>query len=106
MKQNTHNTAALNYTSIGVLNVFLLAAAIFLIMYFVIISNVVTASNYKIGLLKEELSALTETNGLLTAQKLSVEDSSTILNFAQTNHMVEAGHITHIFESGNVALQN
>jgi len=105
VKQKIYNTTTLNYTGIGVLNVFLLAAAVFLIMYFVIISNVITASNYGIRLLKEELSGLTEMNGILTAQKLSVEDSSAILNFAQAHHMVEVAHVTHIFESGNVALK-
>ena len=92
-----------SYSVTGVLNVFLLAAAIFLMMYFVVVSNVITSSNYRIGLLSEELSGLTEVNGVLTAQKLSIEGSSTILNFAQGHHMVEAGYITHIFESGNVA---
>lgn len=105
MKQPKYNTTTLNYTSIGVLNVFLLAATLFLIMYFVIISNITTASNYKIGLLNEELSELIETNGLLTAQKLSIEDSSIILNFAQAHNMTEAGRITHIFESSGVALK-
>jgi len=94
-----------NYTIIGVLNVFLLAAAIFLMMYFVVASNVITSSNYRTGLLNEELSGLAELNGLLTAQKWSIENSSAVLNFAQAHNMVEAAHITHIFESGNVALQ-
>lgn len=105
MKRNKQNTPTLSYTGIGVLNVFLLAATVLMMMYFVIVSNIVTASNYGIGLLNEELAGLTETNGVLTAQKLSIEDSSAILNFAQAHHMVEAGHVTHIFESGNVALQ-
>ncbi len=103
MKQNLHNTTTLNYTGIGVLNVFFLAAAIFLMMYFVVVSNVITSSNYRIGLLNEELSGLTERNGLLTAQKLSVENSSSILNFAQDHQMVEAKYVAHIFESGEVA---
>lgn len=91
------------YTSTGVLNVFLLAAVIFLLMYFVVVSNITTSSNYRIGLLNEELSGLTETNGLLTAQRLLIEDSSSILDFAWSRHMVEAKHVTHIFESGDVA---
>lgn len=93
------------YTGTGVLNVFLLVAAIFLMMYFVVISNVITSSNYRIGLLNEKLFDLTEINGLLTAKKLSIESSSTILDFAQDQHMVEAGHVVHIFESKDVALQ-
>ena len=105
MKQNIYNTAAFNYTGIGVLNVFLLMAAVFLMMYFVVVSNVITSSNYKIGFLNEELSDFTEINGLLTAQKLSIEDSSIILNFAQRHHMIQVAHITHIFEGGNVALK-
>ncbi|HXK40971.1 MAG TPA: hypothetical protein VJ046_02625 [Candidatus Paceibacterota bacterium] len=105
MKQLKHNTHTLNYTGIGVFNVFLLAAAIFLTMYFVVVSNVITSSNYRIGLLNEELSGLTELNGLLTAQKLSIEDPSSILSFAQGQNMVQATYVSHIFESGNVALQ-
>ncbi|OGN03534.1 MAG: hypothetical protein A2655_04850 [Candidatus Yanofskybacteria bacterium RIFCSPHIGHO2_01_FULL_43_42] len=104
MKQPRHNTTALNYTGTGVFNVFLLAAVIFLMMYFVVVSNIITSSSYRIGVLTEELSGLTEINGLLTAQKLSIEDSS-MLSFAQGQNMVQATHVSHIFESGNVALQ-
>lgn len=104
MKQK-HGTIAINYTGIGVLNVFLLAAAVFLMIYFVVVSNIITSSNYKIGLLNEELSGLAEVNGTLTAQKLSIENSSAIFNFAQAHQMVQATYVTHIFESGNVALQ-
>ncbi|MBI2674642.1 MAG: hypothetical protein HYX22_02820 [Candidatus Yanofskybacteria bacterium] len=98
-----HNTNTSTYTYTGVLNVFLLAAVIFLMMYFVVVSNVVTSSNYRIGLLNEELSGLVGANGLLTAQKLSIEGSSSILNFARGHQMVEAKFVTHIFERGEVA---
>lgn len=111
MKKNSRGTTASTcgelvesaYTGIGVLNVFLLAAAVFLMMYFVVVSNIITSSNYKIGILNEELSDLIETNGFLTAQKLSVEDSSAVLDFVQNHNMVEAKYATHIFESGEVA---
>ena len=105
MIQNSHNSATFKYTGTGVLNVFLLAAVVFLMMYFVVVSNITTSSGYKIGKLSEELSGLTEINGLLTAQKLSIEGSSIILNFAQGHQMVETKYVTHIFESGDVALQ-
>jgi len=101
-KYNT-NTVAFNYTGVGVLNVFLLAAVVFLMLYFVVVSNIITSSNYKIGLLNEKLSDLTEINGLLTAQKLSIENSSSILSFARDHNMVEAKYVTHIFESGEMA---
>lgn len=91
------------YTGIGVLNVFLAAAIIFLAMYFVVVTNGITASKYRVGLLNGELAGFTETNGLLTARKLSIEDSSVILDFARSRQMVEAGRVTHIFESGEVA---
>ena len=104
MKQNTRKSTTFNYTGIGVLNVFLLAAVIFMVIYFVVVSNVVTASNYKIGVLNQELSGLIESNGVLTAQKLSIEDSSTILNFAENYNMIEAKHVSHIFENSDVAL--
>ena len=100
-----HKITTFNYTGIAVINVFLAAAAIFSMIYFVVASNIVAASSYKISLLGDELSALFETNGLLTAQKLSIEDSPAILNFARSRHMVEAGHVTHIFENSDVALQ-
>ena len=104
-KKAVNNAFTSDYTGIGVLNVFLAAAVIFLVIYYVAVSNVITASSYKIGLLEEELSDLIGSNGVLTAEKLSIEDSSTILNFAEGYHMVEAKHITHIFESGDVALR-
>lgn len=106
MKMKTKpNTSASDYTGIRILNVFLLAATVFLMMYFVVVSNVMISSNYNGGLLNEKLSGLTEINGLLTAQKLLIENSLAILNFAQDHNMVEAKYVTHIFESGEVALQ-
>ena len=105
MIKNSRGAITSTYTGIGVLNVFLLASAVFLMIYFVVVSNVITSSNYKIGILNEELSGLIETNGFLTAQKLSVEDSSAVLDFVQNHNMVEAKYATHIFESEEVALQ-
>ena len=105
MTQNQNNKIAFNYTHTGVLNVFLAAATVFLMIYYAIISNVVTASSYRIGLLNDEFSRLLEVNGTLTAQKLLIEDSSITLDFVKSHNMAEAGHVTHIFESGDVALQ-
>lgn len=78
---------------------------IFIVIYYVAVSNVVTASSYRIDLLNEELSDLIGSNGVLTAKKMSIENSSTILDFAEGYRMVEAKRITHIFESGDVALK-
>lgn len=103
MKKNSRVITVSIYTSIGFLNVFLLVATVFLMMYFVVVSNIITSSNYKIGILNEELSGLIETNGFLTAQKLAVENSSAVLDFVQNHNMVEAKYATHIFESEEVA---
>lgn len=103
-----HKVTTLNqtyYNGTAVFNIFLIAAVLFLLIYYVIISNMITASRYKISLLNNKLSGLIETNGVLTAQKLSIEDSPVILNFIRSYNLVEATHITHIFESGDVALQ-
>lgn len=104
-----NKTIALNrsfYDGTAVLNVFLLAGAILLLIYYVIISNMITASHYRVSLLNNELADLTETNGLLTAQKLSMEDSLAVVDFAQSHNMVEARFVSHIFENSDVALKN
>ncbi len=111
MRHNRHNANAevvnrithFDYTVTGVLNVFLAAAVIFLTIYYVVVSNAITASNYRIGLLNRELSDVTEINGTLTAQELFIEGSSVILNFARNHNMVEASYVTHIFEGSDVA---
>ena len=54
MKQKISNTTVLNYNGTAVLNVFLAAAIAFLMIYFVIVSNIMTASKYKTGLLNQE----------------------------------------------------
>lgn len=105
MKQDSHKTNIFNYDATAVLNVFLAAAVIFLLIYYVIISNVITASSYRTSLLNERLFNLTGVNGILTAQKLLIEDSSTIRDFAESRQMIEARRATHIFESSDVALQ-
>ena len=96
-------TNNMTYTGTGVLNMFLTAIFIFLTMYFIIVSNHITASNYKIGLLNEKLFGLIEINGVLTAEKLLIEDSSAILDFAVNHNMLEAKYVTHIFEDSDVA---
>ncbi|MEK7138593.1 MAG: hypothetical protein AAB799_00230 [Patescibacteria group bacterium] len=105
MRSKSSNTITFNYNGIAVLNVFLAALIASLMIYFVVVSNIITASKYKVGLLNKELSNVTETNGLLTAQKLLTEDPSAVINFAQSQHMVEAKYVTHIFEESDVALQ-
>ena len=102
----SHNYNDNNYTGVSVLNMFLIAAIMFMAIYYVVISNTITSSNYRIGLLNSKLASLMESNGLLTAQRLSIENSSTILNFAESRQMVKMGHVTHIFESGDVALSH
>lgn len=102
MKNKSNN---LVYTGTTVLNVFLLAAIVFLMMYFVVVSNTITSFSYKLGLLNEELSGLMETNALLIAQKLSIENSSATIQFAESHDMVQVGHVTHMFDSADVALQ-
>jgi hypothetical protein len=99
LKNNTIN----HFTNTAILNIFLITTTIFLLFYFVIVSNIITSSNYKIKLLNDELSKLTETNSLLTSKKLSIEDSLILMDFVKENNMVEADFITHIFENGNVA---
>lgn len=105
MKQNLHNNMPLSYNRVAVLNIFLAVATIFFVIYYVIISNMISASKYKINLLGQKLADLTEESGFLTAQKLSVDGFSVILDFANAHHMTEAQHVTHIFEKSGVAIQ-
>jgi len=103
MKQKISNTTVLNYNGTAVLNVFLAAAIAFLMIYFVIVSNIMTASKYKTGLLNQELMDLSEVNGQLTSRKLLTDVPSEVINFAQSQNMIEAKHVTHIFEDSDVA---
>lgn len=106
MKQNLYNNTALNYNrGVVVLNMFLVATTVFLIIYYVTISNTITSSKYKLSLLEKKLTDLIEKNSFLTAQKLSVDNFSAILGFAGTYRLVETRHVTHMFEKSGVAIQ-
>lgn len=96
---------AFDYGATAALNMFLFAAAVFALIYYVVISNSITAARYQIGNLGNELVAATEENAVLTEKKLSLENSSDILEFAESRQMAKATRVTHLFENGNVALQ-
>ncbi len=76
-----------------------------MVLYYILWANGLTAENYRIGMLRDQLNRLTETNGSLQAQKSLTEDPVAALQFAQDQHMVQASNISYVFESGNVALQ-
>lgn len=103
MNRSTINSTT--YTSTGVLNVFLVAAVMFLLIYYVLLSNSTTSSKFKVGVSNETLASLMESNGALTAQKLLVEDSQVLLDFAHAHYMVETKYVAHVFENNEVALQ-
>ena len=46
---------------------------------------------------------VSEVNGQLTSRKLLTDVPSEVINFAQSQNMIEAKHVTHIFEDSDVA---
>lgn len=76
-----------------------------LVVYYVVQSNIVAASNYKVSVLNQKFQSLNEVRSSLAAQKLAIEDPAQVLSFALSRNMVEAKNAAYLFENGNVAFQ-
>lgn len=75
-----------------------------LVVYYVVQANIIAASNYKVGLLNQQLESLNEVRSSLAVQKSSMEDPARILDFALSQNMVEAKNVVYLFENKEVAL--
>jgi hypothetical protein len=88
------------------LNSSLLIIAGALLMFYVFGVNNIAAGNYRIGTLQGELGKVTEENGALLADKLTMESSPSVKEYATRSGLVEAVSVIHIFENKGVALGN
>jgi len=101
VKEIRHNPIGL----VCILNSTLLFMTLFLVIFYIIQANIVTANRHKINLLREDLGFLNETLSSLEIKKTSFEDTFLVLNFALSHNMVEAKDAVYLFEKGNVALR-
>ncbi len=84
-------------------NIVFIGIATLLLFYYVMMANSIASRNYKIQALRDKISSLTEESSTLMSQKLILEAPAAILEFAKSNHLVEAKNISYIFENKNVA---
>jgi hypothetical protein len=85
------------------MNIILLLAISFVLIYYVSISNSVASRHYESRVLGEKLSSLSEANSGLISKKIQLEQPSVLISLANDMNMVEALNIQHIFEKGAVA---
>lgn len=86
-------------------NVALAVLISLLLVYYVVTANSITAWNYKIQKINQNIVSLGETGSALAAQQSSLEDTGLLADFAKNNNMTEAQNIVYLFESKNVALR-
>lgn len=101
VKELKHNPIS----TIFIVNTIIMLVAGLLMVYYVVQANIIAASNYKIGLLNQELESLNEIRSSLVAQKALMEDPSEVLSFALSHNMVEAKNAVYLFENPDVAFQ-
>lgn len=87
------------------LNILLIVLILISALTYVVWANIVTVHTYSLSSLQDELNKLNETHALLANQKSLASDPGTIKEYARDHGMVEAGNISYIFESGDVALE-
>jgi len=87
----------------AILNVFLIALAGGLLLFYIIEANAIAADQYTTQALNREVQALSETHMELSQQQAQFEDPSALFSFALEHNMIEAKEISYLFESGNVA---
>ncbi|MEK7138461.1 MAG: hypothetical protein AAB787_03050 [Patescibacteria group bacterium] len=73
--------------------------------YYIAEVNAVASGRYYISAQRVEISKLTETQSLLSAEKSETENPVSATIFAQSQHMIEAKDIVYVFENNNVALR-
>ena len=84
-------------------NIMFIGIASLLLFYYVMMANVVTAKNYRIQTLRNQIELLAEANSGLMAQKLALETPNVLFEFANSHNLVEAKNISYIFENKDVA---
>ena len=101
MKQADRTTTELGL--IAWANLALIGVCIIALFYYVAIANSISGKNYKIQGLRINLGVLTEINGTLVSQKMSLENVVVLRNLAKSLNLVEAKNISYIFENKNMA---
>ena len=84
-------------------NTSMVGVVVLLLLYYVLMANSITETNYRIQTLQDKVLTLTEVNSVLMSQKISKENPVVLIQFAKANNLVEARNITYIFQNKNVA---
>ena len=92
------------FNTYPLINAFLLAVCAALIFYYVLSANGLTAANYRISSLREDIIRATDRQTELSTQAARLEDTDAIRDFAAAHQMVLSKDTPYLFEKGNVAL--
>lgn len=85
------------------INIVLIGVCLSLFFYYIAAANSITDKNYKILELRVKLDNLTETSGVLAAERLSLESIAVLRSLAGSLDLVEAKDVSYIFENKNLA---
>ncbi|HWA64578.1 MAG TPA: hypothetical protein VG866_01890 [Candidatus Paceibacterota bacterium] len=97
-------TVRTSRSSIGFVNIGLLALCAGLLLYYVVLVNGWTAAKYRISSLQNQLSYYTDLHSSLIDQQSELQNSEDVAAFAAAHNMVAAHDISYVFENGNIAL--
>ena len=86
-------------------NIALIGIASLLLFYYVMMANSIASKSYNTQVLQNKIEKLSEVNSQLMSQKLTMDTPAKLLEFANSQQLVEAKNISYIFERKNVALQ-
>jgi len=92
----------LSFISLINLGLALLSAAF--LLYYVVLANGSSSSEYRISNLQTELNYYQDLNTALSEQRNEVDNSQAVSDFVARSGMIEDGNTLYVFENGNVAL--
>lgn len=98
----TH-AAAFPRDGIGAVTIALAAAALMLLVTYVIQVNTLAAQTYRARDAQDRLAALRDERNALVAQQASLDDREVLTRLAQANGLVPAGAVVYLVQDNPVA---
>lgn len=102
VRSAAHTTTSF-FTPITIANIALVGVGALLLLVYVLQANAITANQYRIQHLDEEVSALSQLYMALDKERADLGETQLLTTFALEYGMVEAANVSYVFEGNAVA---
>ena len=87
------------------INLFLIGIVALSLLFYILETNAITSSNFKISSLNDQMSGLNEIHSSLVVKQNTAQSTSEVINFVVSNNMVESKDVAYMYDDGSVALK-